>query len=100
MNLQGTSLIAGTRGQATGRSYRAMNPATGEALEPEFHEASDAEAGRAMEAAAAAFDVYRQRSSQERAQFLERIAAEIEALGDALIERANAETGLPAARLS
>ena len=100
MNLQGTSLIAGTRGQATGRSYRAVNPATGEPLEPEFHEASDAEAGRAMDAAAAAFDIYRQCSSLARAQFLERIAVEIEALGDALIERANAETGLPAARLS
>ena len=44
--------------------------------------------------------IYRQRTSLERAQFLERIAAEIEALGDALIERANAETALPAARLS
>ena len=56
MKLQGTSLIAGARGQATGRSYRAVNPASGEPLEPEFHEASDAEAARAMEAAAAAFD--------------------------------------------
>ena len=100
MNLHGTSLIAGTRGQTTSRRYRAVNPATGVALEPEFHEASDAEAARAMEAAAAAFDDYRQRSPQERAHFLERIAFEIEALGDALIERATAETGLPAARLS
>ena len=74
MNLQGTSLIAGTRGQRTGRRFSAVNPATGATLEPEFHEASDAEAARAMEAAAVAFDDYRHRSSQERAQFLERIA--------------------------
>jgi NADP-dependent aldehyde dehydrogenase len=77
-----------------------MNPATGAALEPQFHEALDAEAARAMEAAAAAFEDYRQRAPQERAQFLERIADGIEALGDALIERANAETGLPVARLT
>ena len=43
---------------------------------------------------------FRNRSAQERAAFLERIAGHIEGLGDALIERANAETGLPVARLT
>lgn len=100
MNLQGTSLIADVRGLAGGRRFRAVNPALGTALEPEFFEASEAEVARAMEAAAVAFDDYRNRSAAERAGFLERIAAGIEGLGDALIERANAETGLPVARLA
>ncbi len=100
MNLQGTSLIADARGLAGGRRFRAVNPALGTALEPEFFEASEAEVARAMEAAAVAFDDYRNRSAAERAGFLERIAAGIEGLGDALIERANAETGLPVARLA
>ena len=100
MNLLGTSLIAGTRGHTGGRSFKAMNPATGTALEPAFHEASDAEVAHAMEAAAAAFVDYRARPAAKRAEFLEHIAAGIEALGDALIERATAETGLPAARIA
>ena len=100
MNLPGTSLIAGTRGKTGGRSFKAVNPATGVALEPTFHEASEAEVARAMEAAAEAFVDYRARAGAQRAEFLERIATEIEALGDALIERATAETGLPAARIT
>jgi len=100
MNLQGTSLIAGTRGRTGGRTFKPMNPATGSALEPAFHEASGEEVAGAMEAAAAAFVQYRALPAARRAEFLERIAMEIEALGDALIERATAETGLPAARIT
>ncbi len=97
--LQGTSLIAGARGRAGGRRFRALNPSTGQSLEPEFHEALDAEVAQAMEAAGAAFGEFRNRASLERARFLENIAENIEALGDTLIERAHAETALPVARL-
>jgi len=100
MNLQGTSLIAGVRGATGGPRFRAADPATGKTLEPEFHEASSAEAAHAMESAAAAFADYHNRPAGERAAFLERIADGIEGLGDALIERAQLETGLPVARLS
>ena len=48
--LRGTSLIAGARGRMGGRSFRALNPSTGAAFEPEFHEASDQEVAHAMEA--------------------------------------------------
>jgi NADP-dependent aldehyde dehydrogenase len=100
MSLQGTSIIAGARGRTGGKTFSAHNPATGAQLEPLFHEAGDAEVAQAMEASAAAFADYRTRSAAERATFLDRIATEIEALGDALIERAQAETGLPAARIT
>ena len=53
-----------------------------------------------MIATAAAFSIYRACSGAERAKLLETIAAEIEALGDALIQRASAETGLPLARIT
>ncbi|HYP80627.1 MAG TPA: aldehyde dehydrogenase family protein, partial [Steroidobacteraceae bacterium] len=99
MNLHGTSLIAGALGATGGATYRAANPALGTTLEPEFHEASAADVARAMNAAAAAFGAFRESSAQERAAFLERIAGQIEELGDALIERASAETALPVARL-
>jgi 2,5-dioxopentanoate dehydrogenase len=100
MNLQGTSYVCGSRGRTGGKRFRAINPSTGASLEPEFHEASDEEARRALDAAAQAFDDYRNRTPEQRASFLERIAEGIEALGDVLIERAQAETGLPVARLT
>ena len=99
IELQGTSLIAGARGARGGRTFIAANPAAGTVLAPEFHEALDAEVAQAMEAAAVAFDDYRNRPAAQRATFLERIAHRIEELGDALIERAHAETALPVPRL-
>lgn len=100
MNLHGLSLIAGSVGQTGGRTFRGIDPTTNTALEPDFHEASPAEADRALEAAAGAFGEFRQRSGEDRARLLEGIATEIEALGDALLQRAHAETGLPLARLT
>ena len=99
MILHGLSLIAGHPGQTGGKTFHAANPSTSAQIEPAFHEASAAEAAAALEASAAALADYRARSGTERANFLEAIAAEIEALGDTLIHRAHAETGLPLARL-
>lgn len=99
MSLQGTSLLAGRAGPVGGATFRAFNPTTGEFLAPDFHEASLADANGAMDAAATAFQDYRTRPPETRARLLETIAAEIESLGDELIDRAHAETGLPAARL-
>ena len=100
MTLHGLSLLAGTPGQPGGKTFRAANPATSTALEPAFHEASTAEVAHALNASAAAFADYRARSGAERAKFLEAIATEIEALGDTLLQRAHAESGLPLARLT
>lgn len=100
MTLHGKSLLAGALGTTGGKIFRAVNPATNTPLDPEFHEASDREVERAIASAATAFADYRTRSGEERAKFLETIAVEIESLGDALLQRANAETGLPLARIS
>lgn len=99
MLLQGKSLLAGRTGATGGTVFRAINPATSETLAPDFHEASLAEVDAALQAAAAAFEDYRARPPETRAILLESIAAEIEALGDTLLQRAQAETGLPPARL-
>lgn len=100
MDLHGLSLVAGAKTTHRGTAFRALNPATGETLAPDFHEASEQEATGAMAAAAAAFAEYRRTSPEVRAAFLEQIAAGIEALGDALVNRAVAETGLPPARIT
>jgi alpha-ketoglutaric semialdehyde dehydrogenase len=98
--LHGRSLIAGQRAHAGSATFRARDPATGATLEPAFHEATAAEANRAVDAAAEAFSDYRRHPAEERARFLDTIAGEIEALGDTLIARTAAETGLPAARIT
>jgi 2,5-dioxopentanoate dehydrogenase len=100
MTLRGKSLIAGQPSGAGNNAFQAQDPATGVALEPAFYEASAADAARAVDTAANAFPGYRRRPPAERARFLETIADEIEALGNALIARTSTETGLPAARVT
>ena len=99
MQLHGTSLIAGRPAETTGSTFRAFDPALGIEIAPDFSEASAADVDAAMRAAAHAFADYRARPAEARASFLDAIAAEIESLGDALVARATAETGLPAARI-
>jgi len=99
MTITGDMLIGASavRGQQT--QLHAINPATGDTLPPVFGGGGEAEAERACALAEAAFDAYRSTTPETRARLLEAIAAGIEALGDALIERAHAESGLPVARL-
>jgi NADP-dependent aldehyde dehydrogenase len=99
MSLQGLSFIGSSRGAAGGASFHAVNPATGESLDPPFHSASASDAEAAAAAAAAAFPIYSQTSGAERATFLRTIASEIEALGQTLTDRAVAESGLPEPRI-
>lgn len=80
-------------------TFRGVDPTSGAALPGEFHDASEAEIERALDLAAAAHPAFEAAGRERRAQFLDDIAARIEALGDALLERTSAETGLPRARL-
>ncbi len=98
--LTGHHLIAGRETRSDHSPFQAANPATGEKLEPAFSEATAAMADEALRAADGAFDALRTADSETRAAFLESLAEEILALGDALLERAHAETGLPLARLT
>jgi NADP-dependent aldehyde dehydrogenase len=100
MELTGKQLIAGEPTASNDTTFSAQNPNDSTTLEPAFHEATGEEIDRAMRAAAAAFDAFRARSAEDRAALLDAIADEVEALGDALLERAHAETGLPMPRLT
>lgn len=82
-----------------GKKFTAIDPALGVDLPGEFYAASISEANAAMELANKAFKTYRNLSGSKKAVFLRAIADEILALGDTLIERASAESGLPAPRL-
>jgi 2,5-dioxopentanoate dehydrogenase len=100
MDLHGTSIIDGAPVAPSAATFTAVDPATAKALAPPFHEATLADVELAATSAAKAFDIYRRTTPEQRAALLERIAAGIEALGEVLITRANAETGLPVARLT
>ncbi|ACR30830.1 aldehyde dehydrogenase (NADP(+)) [Burkholderia glumae] len=100
MQLTGEMLIGAEAVKGTAGTMHAFDPTRGETIaEPAFGTGSEAEVERACALAQQAFDAYRAEPLERRAAFLEAIAEEILELGDALIERAQAETGLPAARL-
>ncbi|WP_248921079.1 aldehyde dehydrogenase (NADP(+)) [Pseudomonas entomophila] len=99
MPLTGNLLIGQTSVPGSHGAVRAIDPATNQALEPAYAGATGEHVAQACTLAWAAFDEYRETSPEQRARFLETIAEQIETLGDLLIERANAETGLPKARL-
>ena len=100
MNLTGLSIIAGKQAAPGRKTFRALNPRTSEALATEFHTASESDVAAALRAADEAFQSYQSVSGTARAAFLEKIAEEIMALGDALLQRAAEETGLGLDRLT
>ncbi|MEZ5385968.1 MAG: aldehyde dehydrogenase (NADP(+)) [Prosthecobacter sp.] len=100
MTITGHQIIAGREAAPNGHFFHAFNPTNGEQLEPIFGDATHAEADEAMQAAESVFDTLRLATPETRASLLDAIADEITALGDALLERAHAETALPMARLT
>lgn len=90
----GRRAVKGTEGEVRG-----VNPETGETLEPAYGGATREQLDEACRLAAEAFDAYRGRDPEARAGFLESIARNILDLGDALVERCVAESGLPRPRI-
>jgi alpha-ketoglutaric semialdehyde dehydrogenase len=97
--LLGYSIINGEPHKASGGTFTAYNPASGQTLQPPFHYASVEDLNRAAELAEEAFAGYRNLSGNFRGEFLRRIAAGLEDIADEVVARANAETALPEARL-
>ncbi|OJA37849.1 2,5-dioxovalerate dehydrogenase [Burkholderia ubonensis] len=100
MQLTGEMLIGADAVYGSAGTLHAFDPTRGAAIDaPAFGVGGLADVERACELARDAFDAYRAQPLAARAAFLDAIADEIVALGDVLIERAHAETGLPVARL-
>ena len=96
--IDGAMLIGAELRQAEAR-FESVDPSTGATLTPDFSSAGVDAVAEAASLAAAAFPAYSTTDPESRASFLERIAEEILAIGDDLIVRAMAESGLPRARL-
>jgi len=98
--LTGQMLIAGSPVRGSGTPVRGFNPTTGQQLEPTYPYGDATHVDSACSAAGSAFAAYRSTTAEQRAEFLEAIAANIEAIRDDIAARAVAESGLPQARIA
>jgi NADP-dependent aldehyde dehydrogenase len=99
MSISGEAIIGGVHERGAAGSFKAWDPTARDYLEPSFHMVDAGQIDRACRLAGEAFDTFRATTDEQRARFLDSVAEQIMLLGDELIERAMAETGLPRARL-
>lgn len=95
----GHNYIGGRRSAEGNVRLQSLDASTGEPLPGYFHQASANEVDAAARAAAAAYPLYRNLSAERRAEFLDAIADEVDALGDEFVATVCRETALPAARI-
>lgn len=99
MNITGKQIINGTYVAEGKVTFTSFNVTLGQPIDTVFFEATDEEIDYAVSSAFHAFKTYHNTPHAERSAFLRTIAAEIEALGDPLLETASSETGLGLERL-
>lgn len=97
--MNGKNIVASEYVDGNEINLKAVNPATGLLLDGDFSKASKKEINEALVLATEAFEVYRNINKDKKAAFLHAIADEIAALGEELVARAAAESGLPLPRL-
>jgi len=87
--------VLSAKGKTT---YKTINPELNSENETVFYEASEDEISQAVALADEAFKIYGTIEDVKKAEFLEAIAEEIEALGEDLLATYIQESGLPAGR--
>jgi alpha-ketoglutaric semialdehyde dehydrogenase len=97
--ITGQNFIGGQRSTAGSIIVKSVDASTGEPLPYAFHQATAQEIDGAVHAAFNAFSSYCTLSAYKRAEFLDAIAEELEALDDEFIALVCRETALPAARI-
>ena len=96
--ITGKNYIGNTASAEGNTTYNTINPKLNENNSWSFTEATKSEIDKAAQLASKAFNFYKNVTGKERAMFLNAIAEEIEALGDALIDVYMKESGLPEGR--
>ncbi|WGV20870.1 aldehyde dehydrogenase (NADP(+)) [Pseudomonas putida] len=97
--MTGSNFIAGQRSAVGSVRLHSLDARTGEALPLAFAQATPEEVDAAAQAAEAAFAEYNAMAPQRRAQFLDAIADQLDALDDTFIATVCRETALPAGRI-
>ena len=97
--LKGRSLVGDLSVSDTGQTFNAINPASGDKLEPPYVGIGSDDANSVAGQAEAAYQSFRNTSPKERATLLRAIAKNIEETVEDLVERMPAETALPEPRV-
>jgi len=97
--MTGSNFIGGQRSAAGSVRLQSLDARTGEALPQAFAQATPEEVDAAAQAAEAAFAEYNAMAPQRRAQFLDAIADQLDALDDTFVATVCRETALPAGRI-
>ncbi|QPN47431.1 aldehyde dehydrogenase (NADP(+)) [Priestia aryabhattai] len=97
--MSGSNFIGGQRSAAGSVRLQSLDARTGEALPVVFTQATPEEVAAAAQAAEAAFAEYNALAPERRAQFLDAIADQLDALDDSFVATVCRETALPAARI-
>lgn len=95
----GLNYIGGQRLGAGGVQLQSFDATTDEALPGHFTQATQGEVDAAAKAAADAYLRYRNLPASRRADFLDAIADELDALGEDFIATVCRETALPTGRI-
>ena len=95
----GHNYIGGARSAAGSITLHSRDASTGEALPYSFMQATVEEVDAAAQAAAAAYPAFRNLPATRRADFLDAIAAQLDALDDRFVALVTRETALPGARI-
>ena len=98
-NVTGHNYIAGVRSAQGRDTLQSHDASTSEALPYQFHQATLDEVSKAAEAAAAAYPQFRNLPAARRAEFLDAIATELDALDEKFIALVCRETALAAGRI-
>jgi 2,5-dioxopentanoate dehydrogenase len=93
------AILVGSEDRTSSTTFEAIDPSRGGAIGPVFYEAGASDVADACALAAEAFPIFRDLAPTDRAAFIERVADAIAAIGDELIDRAVAESGLPRPRI-
>lgn len=99
VELTGSMLIGAEDVRGGAGEVRGVNPATGEALEPVYGLGAESDVEHAVTLAWQAFPVLRATSLAARSAFLSSVADNLDELGDTLVARVVAETGIPEPRV-
>ncbi|MCI0914656.1 aldehyde dehydrogenase (NADP(+)) [Pseudomonas putida] len=97
--MSASNFIGGQRSAAGSVRLRSFDARTGEALPVVFTQVTPEEVAAAAQAAEAAFAEYNALAPERRAQFLDAIADQLDALDDTFVATVCRETALPAARI-
>ena len=96
--ITGTNTIGSKSSQQGKTTYKTFDPKENRETEWTFYEATDDEIDEAVALATEAFNVFKECTGEQKGNFLNAIADEIEDLGDVLIETYCKESALPEGR--